>query len=62
MGQINLRLDDTLLRRFETTAAALGRTNREAAAEAFAAWTEAHVDAVRAVVGSGSDDGLQDGK
>lgn len=54
MAQLNFRLDEVLVRRFETTAAAMGKTHREAAAEALVAWTEAHADAVRAVVESGT--------
>ena len=51
MGQLNLRLDDTLVRRFEATAAALGRSLRDAGAEALAMWTVRHARAARAIIG-----------
>ena len=52
MAQLNLRLEEVLVRRFASTAAALGKTCRAAAAEALAAWTKANAKAARAVVGT----------
>jgi hypothetical protein len=50
MRQLNLRLEDAVVRRFEATAAAIGRSNREAAAEALGAWADAHAEEARSVV------------
>jgi hypothetical protein len=57
MGQLNLRLDERLLRRFEATAGALGRSLRDAGAEALAAWTERHAKAAHAVLSDEAIDG-----
>ena len=51
MAQLNLRLDERLVRRFVATAAALGRSLRDAGAEALLAWSDEHADSLRAVAG-----------